>query len=246
MGFCCRIHQQCIMISLHKQIRNAGGVSVTFSRNASPSPIEIGVTRVRSIQIDCRKRVLPLVSAFQCTFRWCPGIDFENSLLRSALRTAGILPAPLFALHDPGAGSRLVSLAIDGNVHPNFYQRNPHGAYFENSTLYRRADGRANSPTYMNMRMYAELSFEDKLSCPTIWRSLQVRDSVFMLAWCAVAHRACFEDSTRLATNRDHRGSGKALEAGLPHDGSAKAFRHAERTSVFVLRGVRAHVRWRT
>ena len=42
----------------------------------------------------------------------------------------------------------------------------------------------------------------------------------------------------RLTTNRDHRGWGKGLKPGLPHYGSMKTFRPAERTSIFALRGV--------
>ena len=41
-----------------------------------------------------------------------------------------------------------------------------------------------------------------------------------------------FENRPRLATNTDHRGSGKALKPGLPQYGSMKAFRPAARTRV--------------
>jgi hypothetical protein len=44
-----------------------------------------------------------------------------------------------------------------------------------------------------------------------------------------------FENSSRLATNRHHRGSGKALKPGLPHYGSMKAFRPAARSNIFML-----------
>jgi hypothetical protein len=51
----------------------------------------------------------------------------------------------------------------------------------------------------------------------------------------ASGHAAYFENSTRLATNRHHRGSGKALKPRLPHYGSMKAFRPAARSNIFML-----------
>jgi len=77
---------------------------------------------------------------------------------------------------------------------------------------YRRADGQADSLTYMGHSR---------------------------AAWCANAYSVYSENRLRMATNRDHRGSGKALKPGLPHYGSTKAFRPTARTSIFVLHSVR-------